>query len=165
MRLRAWTRGEEEVLSDPMTAPSGPRATVTSVWQVAHSSDCWMCAACSCSNPVTECMMRLRPRSGAKAPKARRRPFGSGAATTKLPLKLSMGPESRAIHGCRTTEVRQVLQRRRVRLVGGRRTGVESGAALTVAMAERTMMVASSATTQSLTLKGVAPAAPALLPT
>ena len=70
-----------------MIAPSGPRATVTSVWQVAQSSDCWTCGACSCSNPVTECMIRLRPGSGAKVPKARRRPLASGEATVEVAVE------------------------------------------------------------------------------
>ena len=66
------------------------------VWQVAQSSDSRMWAACSCSNPVTECMMRRRPVSMASGPKARRVPLASGAATTKFPLKLSRVPSRSA---------------------------------------------------------------------
>ena len=60
--------------------------------------------------------------------RGRQRPRRAAVPADRLPL----GAEPRAVQGRRTTEVRQVLQRRRVRLVGGRRAGVESGAALTL---------------------------------
>jgi len=46
-----------------MTSPFGPNASVINVWHDAQSSDCLMCVASDCTNPVTDRMIDCRPGS------------------------------------------------------------------------------------------------------
>ena len=70
-----------------------------SVWHEAHSSDCLMCGASSCTKPVTDRMMVRRPASIGVRAVDRRAPSGGVGVTTKLALKLSGVPSRPARSG------------------------------------------------------------------
>jgi hypothetical protein len=75
-----------------MMLPSGPRAFVTSVWHVAHTSDSRMCTPSVGWNVVAERMIVDRPRSISKGPKTGRGCAVEGALSTYPPVKLSGVP-------------------------------------------------------------------------
>ena len=76
----------------PTTSPFGPKACVISVWQVAHTSDCLMCAPSVGVAPVADRMTDARPRSTSNGPNILRAPVPSAGATTKRSTKLSGVP-------------------------------------------------------------------------
>ncbi len=81
--------------SEPTGLPSGPKAVVISVWQVAHSSDLrkWsLPSSVGSKPPVDDCMIRTCPGSILKGPYSRRTLAEVRCLISKPPLKLSRVP-------------------------------------------------------------------------
>ncbi len=75
-----------------MISPFGPRALVTSVWHVAHSSDWRTCSDSVGSNPVDDLMIVEIPRSMRNGPNTGRGARAFAGATTYPPVKLDGVP-------------------------------------------------------------------------